>query len=506
MASGPQTCRTGAPPWGTWFGKQALAFRAQESRPEHVVVAWALGDGKRGYVYGLFKSMERFYEYLRETTPAQRVGFEMIQEKEPCLLYLDVEWVGEADCEHAGIRRMCSLLRAYCREKYQFDPLRLYVTCGSREHKKLYKNSYHVHANVHFVNNNNGDMKAFVADFVGEKLRGDEWTWGRESGGSVHKVDLCVYTKNRLMRLPWNCKLGQPPHVRISGDPTDEEDPFQSRYEFADPESWRPCIVSRAAPNDDVFTGPRRTAPAHAGGNVRARKRKHEGNAADVPPDRDAASGANAAGELPECVRTMLVDPTTSQCYHEPVRFFPACVKMQMDYNFLCKEDVVELRVSRPLLCAPLFFQCESKRHAHSSNGCMVLVVRQRKPALVKLLGEVQVYVKCFCEKEPGGAFGLLGVEDMRLKELLRYDSPGARAKYLRYVVETQYGIDGVADAKARRDVRDAYRRGNAERNARMRDPELKVAWAHVFACNSGWRAWPLQTREGRDFFAPRAV
>ena len=138
-----------------------------------------------------------------------------------------------------------------------------------------------------------------------------------------------------------------------------------------------------------------------------------------------------------------------------------------------------------------------------------MLVVRQRQPQLVKQLGEVQAYVKCFCEKEPGAAFGLLGVEDKRLKELPRYDAPGARAEYLRYVVETEHGIDSassVLDVEARRNVRRVYNLSQTERAAKMRDPKLKVAWAHVFACDGGWRAWPLPAPGARDFFGTPAA
>ena len=506
MASGAQDWRMGAPPWGKWYRKQAKAFeKALASTPEHVVVAWALADGKCGFVYGVFESMARFYEYLQQTPPLQRVGFEIIREQRPCWLYLDVEWIGEPDPEHAAIRRLCSLLREHCREQYGWDALRIYVTCGSRVFKDRHKNSYHVHANVHFANNHNGDMKGFVADFVSRKLGGDEWTWRRDSGDAVDYVDPLVYTKNRPFRMPWNCKPGQPPLVRISGGPADEGDLFQSRYEFADRESWAPCMVSGAAAGDDAYTGPTRMVPARSGASARGRKRKLEADAADVPPDRAVAPSANAASELPECVRTALLG-ADSRCYTEPVKYFPRCIDEQIKRNFVCGKDIVQLHVTKPALCAPRLFRCDSERHAHSSNGCLVLVVRQRHAELVKLLGPVQVYVKCFCEKQPGAAFGLLGVEDKRLKELPRYEASGARGKYLRYVVETQYGIDSVQDAAARRDVREAYKNGQAERDAKMRDPMLKVAWAHVFACDGGWRAWPLQTRDARDFFAPRAV
>lgn len=505
MASGAQACRLGAPPWGTWYRRQADAMQQLDSRPGHVIVAWALGDGKRGYVYGLFESMALFYKNLCKTPPAKRVGFEIIRKNTPCLLYLDVEWVGEADPEHAGIRRLCQRLREHCREKYGWDALRLYVTCGSREHNTGYKNSYHVHANVRFDNNHDGGMKGFVTGFVRERLGGDEWKWVRESGEPEHWVDLRVYTKNRPLRLPGNCKPGQTPHVRISGDPADEADPFRSDYDFEDPESWQRCIVLSATAGDDVYVCPRRAAPAQADGTPNARKRKREAAAGDTPPDRAAAPSENAASELPECVREALLGAGSS-CTREPVKHFPACLQTQISHNFVSREDIVELRVSRPALCAPRYFRREREVHAHSSNGCLVLVVRQRKPELVELLGEVQVYIKCFCEKEPTAAFGRLGVEDKRLLELPRYDAPNARAEYVRYVVETQYGIDGVLDAAARNHVYKAYRLTSMARKAKMRNPMQEVAWQHVFACDGGWRAWPLPAREPRDFFKPRAV
>lgn len=498
MVSGAQACRLGAPPWGKWFPKQAEAIRALESKPGHVVVAWALGDGKRGYVYGLFESMARFYEYLIETPPAKRVGFELIRKGVACLLYLDIEWVGDADPGHVRIRALCALLREHCRAKHQWGALRLYVTCGSREQKTRHKNSYHVHTNVHFENNHDGDMKAFVKDFVRENLSGDEWNWKRESGERVHFVDDGVYTKNRLLRLPWNCKPGQIPHARINGDPADEGDVLQSAYKITDPESWQGCIVLRATAGDDVYIGPRSTAPVHCGGAVRGRKRKREADVADMPPDRAVAPSENAASELPECVRTALLgDGADSSCSREPVKYFPSCVQTQIRRNFLCNEDIVQLRVNRPQICAPRYFCCNAERHAHRSNGCLVLVVRQRKAELIKLLGKVQVYVKCFCEKEPGAAFGLLGVQDRHLKEFPRYHAPGARAKHVRYVVETQYGIDGVLDAEARRFVCKAYK-DYTTGSAKMRDPKNEVAWSHVFACDGGWRAWPLPATSGQ--------
>ena len=382
------------------------------------------------------------------------------------------------------------------------------MTCGSRANDVGYKNSYHVHANVCFPNNHNGDMKAFVKLLVDTKLSGPEWTWKRQSGEAESVVDMRVYTKNRPLRLPGNCKPGQTPHVRISGDPTDEGDVFRSSYKFEDPESWRPCIVSGAAAGDDVYTGPERTPLARGSAFKRGRKRKHEEGAADVTPDRAVAPRTNAASELPDCVRNALLG-AKSVCTHETVKNFPSCIKMQIQHNFVGAADVVQLRVSCPGLCAPRYFCCKKERHAHSSNGCLVLVVRQRQPQLVKQLGEVQAYVKCFCEKEPGAAFGLLGVEDKRLKELPRYDAPGARAEYLRYVVETEHGIDSassVLDVEARRNVRRVYKLSQTERAAKMRDPKLKVAWAHVFACDGGWRAWPLPAPGARDFFGTPAA
>ena len=484
----------GAPPWGKWYWKQAKAFEALESMPEHVVVAWAPADGKRGFVYGVFESMARFYEYLQETPPLKRVGFEIIRENRPCRLYLDVEWVGDADPEHVRIRRLCSLLREDCREQHGWDALRLYVTCGSRVSKERHKNSYHVHANVHFENNHNGDMKTFVKDFVDRKLGGDEWTWRRDSGDAVHFVDSVVYTKNRPFRPPENCKPGGTPQVRISGDPADADDPLRSRYEFTDEQSWRPCIVSCAATSEDEYTGPKRTAPVHSVGTVQGNKRKRKADEGNGPPDDAAAPGANLVVQLPESVRNALLG-ADSRCYHPPggVKNFPSCIELQLNNNFVCKNDITQLQVTRPDICVPRFFRCESERHAHSSNGCLVLVVRQRQAALVELLGEVQVYVKCFCEKEPDAAFGRLGVEDKRLKELPRYEARGARAKLVRYVVETQYGIGGVMDAGARREVCRVYQLSKRERDANMRDPKLKVAWAHVFACDGGWRPWPLR-------------
>ena len=143
-------------------------------------------------------------DVLHQNPPDRRWAFELIPATATCKAYADIEWKGELDSAHDGIREIVANIRARCVERYQLNPL-IHVACGSRPitDPPGFNNSYHIAIdNLHFEANHDGQMRAL-------------FTFDNET-----RIDLKVYSQNRVFRLPHCCKrTSDVPLLRISGDP-----------------------------------------------------------------------------------------------------------------------------------------------------------------------------------------------------------------------------------------------------------------------------------------------
>jgi hypothetical protein len=128
----------------------------------------------------------------------------------------------------------------------------VYVCCSTRQKGETWKNSYHlVVKNLVFATNHGGAMKVFWKR-IQDRLSDDEWYWDNK-GKRTHILDMAVYTRNRLIRLPLCSKRGGTPFKRINGDPFDENDALTSVYEDGDfDQGFRPFVVSGPRADDDM--------------------------------------------------------------------------------------------------------------------------------------------------------------------------------------------------------------------------------------------------------------
>jgi hypothetical protein len=205
-------------------------------------VAWDKNnEGKK--VYGFFDEPVTFF---RDLKAEGNHGYELIQENTRCILYFDIEWIGPNDENHVKMQMISDKIRSHCEKTFDINP-ELYVSCSTRAAgNNLFKNSYHVTApNIVFENNHDETMLQFVRDMC----EGDFWYY---APGKCY-VDTSVYTKNRLVRLPFCSKFGSATQfMRISGDPM--EDDLSHKFDNpADYESWRPFILTNPIVDGNAF-------------------------------------------------------------------------------------------------------------------------------------------------------------------------------------------------------------------------------------------------------------
>ena len=283
------------PPGGAWYWRQErllAAKRAAFSDGRGVAIAWE--KEQSGYVYGLHDSMSDFYAALRKLPVGKRHGYELVLTDTRCRNYADIEYKGPRDVAHEKIHGLVAQIRTYCIEKYKRNP-KLAVCCSTRlvdpSDPELWKNSYHiVFQDLVFQSNHGSAMKAFWTDMTA-LLSGDEWHWDNK-GKWTHIIDMGVYTRNRVMRLPLCSKRGGMPFTRISGDPLDTNDDFTSKFTEDDPEAYEPFVISSPVIDGDSISIPDPASVKNAR-EPRASSRKR------TSPDKGAAChqtcGASAA-------------------------------------------------------------------------------------------------------------------------------------------------------------------------------------------------------------------
>jgi len=241
------------PAGGKWFWKQDCMLEEHKTSPGFTV-AWDKGvSGKR--IYGLYPDPFDFYRNLLNNPKSLRWAYELIPEATACKGYMDIEWIGPPDPGHSKLSMIIYSLRTKVKEQYSINP-EIFVACGTRRSKAdLLKHSYHVVVdNLVFQSNHEGDMKRFF-----QLEEEEDWYYQDKNGNRKYVIDLGVYTKNRLFRLPLCCKHRNEdptstPLVRISQDAYEDDFSMGSSENIDDN---LPFIVSNPDMDGDKFIVPR---------------------------------------------------------------------------------------------------------------------------------------------------------------------------------------------------------------------------------------------------------
>lgn len=126
---------------------------------------------------------------------------------------MDVEWLSSEDDEGYWrltklVKRLKKSIRKEWKDELDGQKVQLLVMEGSRKKLDTWKRSFHVIATNLIMESNTGRMKTFVETFVNDTCKEKAWMWWeRKQDGTDNEekesiVDLGVYTKNRVFRMP----------------------------------------------------------------------------------------------------------------------------------------------------------------------------------------------------------------------------------------------------------------------------------------------------------------
>ena len=377
------------PDGGQWFGTQAslLAARRTLASGSGFLIGWDKDSKKGSKVYGLYQDASSFFRKLSENPPDKRYGYELISENTLCKLYADIEWEGPNDEKHTKIQWIVLKLREYLRNVFSEKRIHeIHVCCGSRQKDDgSYKNSYHIVCpSIVFYRNHDGKMKSLMEKLCSqsddEPAESNEWFYYSGNGNKKCYIDLSVYSRNRLIRLPGCCKKGSStPLVRISGSGKDEDDQMTSTYaDIKDPEYWAPFLITQSNVEISLLgsdaivvgtpdsTGNGYVVPAAATGNS---KRNHE---SIENPDQAAKSGSKRARENP-------VLPGTPPLPLTPCQLQDALGQMGDSVSIVSK-----IQFKKDTQGVFWQVQCDQKKQArpclanknetHMSNNCLLFI------------------------------------------------------------------------------------------------------------------------------------
>lgn len=179
-------------------GAASLALTASQCGQDDVIIAreeTKRREGRGAYAFS-FLSRERLVASLR-------IGFdayEVIKENRPARLYVDLEWhpvEGENALELA--RDVCEALLVFTDR--HGDPFYLLNSCRPS------RNSFHAIFTGIIFPNNHTSMKRVMREFCAAHPN------------LARAIDLSVYTRNRLFRLPFSSKGGRHPLMPLSDVP-----------------------------------------------------------------------------------------------------------------------------------------------------------------------------------------------------------------------------------------------------------------------------------------------
>jgi hypothetical protein len=140
--------------------------------------------------------------------------------------------------------------------------LEVYVACGSRPTNSgagLVKHSYHITiANLVYACNHDKSMEKFFTLPSTSDFSAFHWTDAK--GQSKCIVDLSVYTRNRVFRLPYNMKRSSTvPLHRVGDDPHAED--YNSEFNDEDVDDVLPMVLTRIEYCADTYVVPKEVGP-----------------------------------------------------------------------------------------------------------------------------------------------------------------------------------------------------------------------------------------------------
>ena len=393
--------RCSVPAGGLWFSRQASMFEAKEKvlPGGGFLVAWDK-DGARkqaSKIYGLYPDATTFYQNLLQNPVDKRHGYELIPENSPCKLYADVEWEGPADESHQKIYWILNKLRDYVRKVHADErTLEVYVCCGSRQiNDRVFKNSYHVVCpSVVYAKNNDGQLKSFMHDLCGGD-ESDQWYYLNAEGNKKCYVDLSVYSKNRVIRLPGCCKLGsKTPLVRISGA---NEGEGKSYSDMQDPECWAPFIITNPQLHSgqiivtaNVQPSITKTGPPLA--RPLKRKRRDSGPLdTKIEPESKHVEPVQAGGSLKLPLQPSQLEDALRQVGDSVSTVSKVQFKHDVQGGMYWQVQCDQKKQPRPCLA--------DKKLVHESNNCL-LFIRACKGGTVSMAETQQLALEYHCTSE----------------------------------------------------------------------------------------------------------
>jgi len=463
---------------GWWFPLQTLMwefYRDNECGSECICVTWDKNK-TASKAFGIFKSAQSYFQTISDMPAGQRCGYEIIVEKRPCKLYLDVEW-GSMGADANALVYVGEICQAIT-TKLQSMPGRqeqvpgFYLSTCSRPVKpKLpggnsYKNSFHIVVmDVVFENNHDGTMRQFVQEL-----------------GFADKIDKAVYTRNRSMRTELAAKMGEHTPFRSIAVPWVETTcpPLPSENEGPLVPAEEEGVLSvqtvqrlarslishnidltlrriRAPAASPVFSlGSKRGLDA-GDVSVSSGKKSNRGvrGAVDVAGghvdtklcmdhseaqrrSENSQDSSRDAWAIPAYIRKLFTQENTSfrvDKVESADRGMPLVVSRLLESKSIRLQDVRFVYITHPSCCVTRLMKCEDYHH-HSNNTCAFSVL---------LRGKVLFFAKCYgC---PQDTFGALAKMDPKLDVL-----PCLRTNtHFHTILHSPYGLDGVADGAERR-------------------------------------------------------
>ena len=229
-----QIQEVGAPPGGRWFFTQEPMLELYRAGGEKgLLLGWDRNSAK---IFGLYENItpEELMTLVLAVPIEKRHGYELIYEFASCKFYLDIEWYGPADPQHAKLTEAMAAVREKLKspEGPMSDDAEIYVACGTRPVKTkeggtTIKHSYHAVVDNLAFDRNTKEMEKLV------KLIEEDSRLLGPDGKSI--LDSRVYSRNRNMRLPHCCKHGSKvPLIRISDEPREDDYTYESPGDGSD--------------------------------------------------------------------------------------------------------------------------------------------------------------------------------------------------------------------------------------------------------------------------------
>lgn len=160
---------------------------------------------------------------------------------------MDVEWICNHG-EHHDYKRLNKLVKHFvkaAKRKLKTKPKLLVMDGSRRKTDNQWKRSFHIIARGIIMRSNCCEMKTFVENFVKESCKKEKWMWWEDAKGECNSiVDLGVYTKNRVFRLPLSHKDDDGSKTRFRRIVKNDENNTWEERPFQDEEDVMEALVT----------------------------------------------------------------------------------------------------------------------------------------------------------------------------------------------------------------------------------------------------------------------